>query len=53
MFLTGEQVQELTKSLQQGGFYRIRGVTAIDRFDSQLAIGSVSGIKKISMWQPR
>ncbi len=47
MFLTNEQAGELMKSLQQGGFYRVRGVTAIDRFDSQLMIGSVSGIKKI------
>ncbi len=53
MFLTKEQAQELTKVLHQGEFYRIRGVTAIDRFDSQLSVSSVSGIKKIPDFRVR
>ena len=47
MFLRNEQVPEVTEHLQKGAFIKLKGVTTIDRFDSELTIGSVSGIKKI------
>ncbi|MDO4521870.1 MAG: PolC-type DNA polymerase III [Eubacteriales bacterium] len=46
MFLHNEQVPELEGNLKKGAFVRLKGVTTIDRFDSQLTIGSVAGIKK-------
>ncbi|MDO4632738.1 MAG: PolC-type DNA polymerase III [Eubacteriales bacterium] len=46
MFLNNDQVPELTEHLKKGAFIKLRGVTTIDRFDSQLTIGSVYGIKK-------
>lgn len=33
--------------IAKGAFLKIKGVTTIDRFDSELTIGSVIGIKKI------
>jgi DNA polymerase-3 subunit alpha (Gram-positive type) len=41
-----EQADELAKVLKKGAFIKLKGVTNIDRFDSQLSIGSVRGIKK-------
>ena len=48
MFLRTEQVPELADKLKKGAFVKIKGVTTIDRFDSQLTIGSIVGVKKIS-----
>lgn len=46
LFARTEQVPEIKEALKAGNFYSFRGVTTIDRFDSQLTIGSVVGIKK-------
>ncbi len=51
LFVKNEEAVELKKSLKAGAFVRVKGVTNIDRFDSQLAIGSVQGIKKIADWR--
>lgn len=32
---------------KKGAFLKLKGVTTIDRFDSELTIGSVAGIKKL------
>ena len=48
MFLRNEQVPEITESVKKGAFLKFKGVTTIDRFDSELTIGSISGIKKIA-----
>lgn len=48
MFLRNEQVPEVTEYVKKGAFLKLRGVTTIDRFDSELTIGSIWGIKKIS-----
>ncbi|MCI8813961.1 MAG: PHP domain-containing protein, partial [Lachnospiraceae bacterium] len=47
MFLENSQVSEMKESIHKGAFLKIKGVTAIDRFDGELTIGSVRGIKKI------
>ncbi|MBQ1311277.1 MAG: PolC-type DNA polymerase III, partial [Blautia sp.] len=47
MFLRNEQVPEVTAELKPKAFIRIRGVTTIDRFDGELTIGNIWGIKKI------
>ena len=46
IFAQTEQVPEILKDIKTGAFLKIRGVTTIDRFDGQLSIGSVFGIKK-------
>ena len=47
----------MTEGIKKGAFLKLKGVTTIDRFDSELTVGSVSGIKKIadftsSRWTP-
>ena len=35
------------EGVKKGAFLKIKGVTTIDKFDSELTIGSIVGIKKI------
>ncbi len=48
MFTPNDALQELLQELKKGAFVKVKGVTTIDKFDSDLTIGSVSGIKKIA-----
>lgn len=48
MFARNDQMEEINAGLKKGIFVKIKGVTTIDKFDSQLTIGSVMGIKKIA-----
>ena len=48
MFLRNEQVPEVTEYVKKGAFLKFRGVTTVDRFDSELTIASIAGIKKIA-----
>lgn len=47
MFARNEQLPELLGEIKKGAFIKIKGVTTIDKFDGELTIGSVTGIKKI------
>ena len=47
MFCKDEFLPEIKQGVTKGAFLKIKGVTTIDRFDSELTIGSVIGIKKI------
>ena len=48
MFCKNEYLDEIKDGgVAKGAFLKIKGVTTIDRFDSELTIGSVIGIKKI------
>ena len=47
IFTRNEDCAELLPELKPGAFLKIRGVTTIDKFDSELTIGSIVGIKKI------
>ncbi len=48
MFAKNEILPELKEKIQAGGFVKVKGMTVLDRFDHELTIGSVTGIKKIS-----
>ncbi len=49
IFTKTEQLSELLGAgIAKGAFLKIKGVTTIDKFDSELTIGSIVGIKKIS-----
>ncbi|MCC8107311.1 MAG: PolC-type DNA polymerase III [Clostridiales bacterium] len=48
MFLRKEQTEEVAAAIKVGAFISLSGVTTIDRFDSQLTIGNIQGIKKIA-----
>ena len=47
MFARNEQVPDILEGVKKGAFLKMKGVTTIDKFDGQLTIGSVVGIKKI------
>ena len=38
----------MTEHVKKGAFLKFRGVTTVDRFDSELTIASIAGIKKIA-----
>lgn len=47
MFVRNEQLPDILGEVKSGAFLKIKGVTTIDKYDGELTIGSVSGIKKI------
>ena len=47
LFIKTEFVKELLGGLKVGTFVKIRGVATLDKFDHELTIGSLTGIKKI------
>lgn len=53
IFVKNEQLDELLDGVKKGAFLKIRGVTAFDKFDSELTLSSISGIKKIADFTER
>lgn len=47
MFVHNDQAAELQNGLKPGTFVKLKGITTIDKFDNELTIGSLAGIKKI------
>ena len=47
VFTKNENLADLLGGLKKGAFIKVKGVTTIDKFDSELTIGSIVGIKKI------
>ena len=52
LFLDASQAPEFLEKVKKDMFLKIRGSASIDRFDSDLAIASVSGMKKIADFRP-
>ncbi len=48
MFARNEQLPDIMPHVKPGAFVRLKGVTTIDRFDGELTMGSVVGIRKCS-----
>ena len=46
-FVHKEQVNEITSVMKEGTFVKLKGMTMMDKFDHELTIGSLAGIKKI------
>lgn len=46
MFTRNEQLPEILPAVTKGSFIKIKGLTSIDKFDGELTIASVIGIKK-------
>ena len=46
MFLREGQEEDATAAIKEGNFIKIKGITTIDKFDGELTIGSIVGIKK-------
>ena len=47
MFVRNDQLADMLQDIRMGAFLKIKGVTTIDKFDGELTIGSVTGIRKI------
>jgi len=48
MFVRNDQLADVLGAVKKGTFVKMKGVTTIDRFDGELIISSVFGIKKIA-----
>ncbi|MCI8741531.1 MAG: PolC-type DNA polymerase III [Lachnospiraceae bacterium] len=46
LFANEDTLEDLDNAVKPGTFIRLRGMTTIDRFDGELTIGSVRGIKR-------
>ncbi len=47
MFTRNDQLDEILEGIKKGAFVKIKGVTVIDKYDNELTIGSIVGVKKI------
>ena len=47
IFMRNEQVSEVAEELKPGIFIKLKGISMVDKFDHELTIGSIAGIKKI------
>ncbi len=47
LFVHNDQMGEITQGIKKGAFVKLKGITSIDKFDNELTIGSVVGIKRI------
>ncbi len=47
LFAGNEQVAEITEGMRPGAFVKLKGVAVIDKFDNELTIGSINGVKRI------
>lgn len=48
IFLRNDQVPEVSGGLAKGNFIKLKGMAVFDRFDKEITIGSVVGIKTIA-----
>ena len=48
IFVRNEQLPDILDGLKKGKFYRIKAVAMYDKFDHEIALGSVAGIKAIT-----
>ena len=48
MFARNDQVAEIEAGVKPGVFVKVKGISMVDKFDHELTIGSIAGIKKIS-----
>lgn len=46
IFVKNEQLPELEANLKEGSFVKVCGVAMLDKFEHEMTIGSVTGIKK-------
>jgi len=48
MFARNDQVKEILEGVKAGAFVKLKGISMMDKFDHELTIGSLVGIKKIA-----
>ncbi len=47
MFARNDQVAEILEGIKAGAFIKLKGISMVDKFDHELTISSIAGIKKI------
>ena len=47
IFVRNDQVSQIKEGIKEGAFVKLKGITMMDKFDKELTIGSLMGIKKI------
>ncbi len=47
MFTENDKLEDLTAGIKKGAFLKIKALSLIDKFDNELTLGSVRGIRKI------
>lgn len=47
IFLKTEQVEEFSQVVKKGNFVKVKGMALLDRYDKEISIGSIFGIKNI------
>ena len=47
MFVRNDQLPDIVSEIRPGAFLKIKGITTIDKYDHELTIASVAGVKKI------
>ena len=47
VFTRNDQLAELMAEIKKGAFIKVKGMAMVDKFDGELTIGSLMGIKKI------
>ena len=47
LFTRNDQLGELLSELKKGAFIKLKGLSTLDKFDGELTIGSLVGVKKI------
>ena len=51
MFVRGEQLDVIKENIVKGNYVKINGLALVDKFDSELTISSVKGIKKCEKFE--
>ncbi len=46
MFFRDEQLPEMRQIIKQGAFLKVKGVAALDKYDQEISIANVTGIRK-------
>ncbi|MCI9568326.1 MAG: PolC-type DNA polymerase III [Lachnospiraceae bacterium] len=46
LFLREDQEEDAKEAIKEGSFIKLKGITTIDRFDGELTVGSLVGIKR-------
>ena len=47
IFTRNDQLPEILENIKKGAFVKLKGIAMVDKFDGELTIGSLTGIKKI------
>ncbi len=48
LFVPNENMDEIGKEIAVGAFLKLKGMSMVDKFDHELTVGSIVGIKKIA-----